>query len=296
MNILLTGGTGFIGDQLVRQLIEKGHKVRILTREKEVEPPYYSWSKSSIDEKVFENLDGIIHLAGAPLLNPWTKSYKKEIIDSRVDTANLLFNKVKEFNIPLKFFVSAGGASYYGQNTSNQIFEEGDSPGNDFLAEVCVQWENAAFQFEQLGTRVVVIRTPMVLDRKADAYRKMKTPTQFGLGACLGSGKQWTTWIHLEDLCRIYSAAIENENYKGPINAVTNDQMTHKIFMDRLAHHLHTKIRLPNIPSALVKIGMGEKAVIILEGSRLSNLKLSQNHFTFKYPTLDKALNEIIAK
>ena len=295
MNILLTGGTGFIGDQLVRQLIEKGHKVRILTREKEVEPPYYSWDKSSIDDKVFEDLDGIIHLAGAPLLNTWTKSYKKEIIDSRVNTANLLFEKIKQLNIPLKFFITAAGSSYYGQKTSNVIFKETDKPGNDFLAEVCVHWENAAFQFESIGARVVAIRTPMVLDRKAEAYRLMKMPTQFGFGACLGSGQQWTTWIHLEDLCRIYIASVENDTYKGAINAVTSDQIPHKIFMEILAKQLHSKIRLPNIPSALVKLGMGEKSVLILEGARLSNEKLLETHFKFNYPNLNVALEEIMS-
>ena len=287
MNILLTGGTGFIGDTLVRFLLDEGHQVRILTRENEVAPPFYTWNSTEINEKAFEDLDGIIHLAGAPLMKRWTKKYKEEIISSRVDSANLLFNEVKRLKIPLKFFISAAGSSYYGQKTSDQIFEESDEVGSDFLAEVCKLWEQAAFQFEEIGARVVCVRTPLVLAQHASAFQLMKRPTKYGLGACLGSGKQWTTWIHLDDLCRIYVEAITNPNFFGAINVVSSDQMTHQDFMNQLAKALGTQIYMPSIPSPLVKLGMGEKACLILEGARLSNQKLKQTGFQFQYNQLD---------
>lgn len=294
MNILLTGGTGFIGNELVKLLLNEGHKVRILTRDKEVHPPFYTWTTEDIDERVFENLDGIIHLAGAPLMSYWTSSYKKQIIDSRVNTAQLLLEKVKEHQVPLKFFISAAGSSYYGQVSTNKIFKEEDQPGKDFLADVCVRWENAAFQFEEIGARVVCIRTPLVLGKNADALKLMKLPTQYGLGASLGSGKQASPWLHIEDLCRVYLQAVENNEMNGSYNVAVSEKLTHQQFMQHLAKGLRKPLFLPNIPAFAVKLVMGEKAVIVLEGAFLDNQKLLATGFTFNYPTLDDALNEIL--
>lgn len=293
MNILLTGGTGLIGNRLIHQLIDRGYKVRILTRDREVEPPFYSWSKHKVDEKAFENLDGIIHLAGAPLMKSWTKSYKKEILDSRVASAQLLFKKVKELQVNLKFFITASGSSFYGQETSPTIFTETDKVGEDFLAHVCGQWERAALPFQSLGAKVVCVRTPLVLDKNAESYQLMKLPTQYGFGTHLGNGKQWMPWIHLEDLCRVYIEAIENNQLEGAVNAVAPHHVSHQEFMEILAQSFHTKIRLPHIPSALVKLAMGEKACLILEGSRLSNERLNSIHFQYHYPTLQLALKQI---
>lgn len=288
MNILLTGGTGLIGNALTRHLIDKGYKVRILTRELDVEPPFYTWDSNKIDESVFDDLDGIIHLAGAPLMNKWTKKYKQQIISSRVNTANLLFKYIQKKNLKLKFFISASGSSFYGQKTTDNIFKEEDIVGNDFLANVCEKWEEAANQFKSLGVKVVCIRTPLVLSKDADSFKLMKFPTVLGLGACLGTGKQWITWIHINDLCKVYTAAIENDQIQGPINAVASEQVTHKYFMQSLAKALNKPLFLPNIPSFMVRIGMGEKADLILEGSRLSNKKLVNTGFKFQFDSLDE--------
>lgn len=296
MNILLTGGTGLIGNALTRHLIDKGYKVRILTRELDVEPPFYTWNSTQIDDNVFDDLDGIIHLAGAPLMSKWTTKYKQQIITSRVDTANLLFKHIKSKNIQLKFFISAAGSSIYGQKTTELIFKEEDKTGHDFLAEVCDKWEAAANQFKALGTKVVCIRTPLVLAEEAESFQLMKFPTAMGLGACLGNGKQWTTWIHLKDLCRIYTEAIENSNITGPINAVATEQVTHQEFMRSLAQALNKPLWLPNIPSFLVKIGMGEKADLILEGSRLSNQKILNQGFKFEYDSLADVWKDFFKK
>jgi len=294
MNILLTGGTGLIGNVLSRLLIDKGYNVRILTREQNVEPPFYTWNNKKIDEKVFNDLDGIIHLAGASLMNNWTEKYKKMIIDSRVNSANLLFEYVKRLNIDLKFFISASGSSYYGQITTDQIFNEFDNSGTDFLAKVCVLWEAAAKQFEQLGVKVVCIRTPLVLASNAESFKLIKMPTALGLGACLGTGKQWMPWIHIQDLCNIYLKAIEDYNFLGPINATTSVQYSHEQFMKSLAVALNKPLWLPNIPSFLVKIGMGEKSSLVLEGSRLSNYKVIDSGFVFKYNTLDEVWEDLL--
>lgn len=294
MNILLTGGTGFIGNELVKMLLNKGHKVRILTRDKEVQKPFYTWTNNYIDKRVFEELDGIIHLAGAPLMKRWSSAYKKQIIDSRVNSANLLFEKVKEYKVPLKFFISASGSSYYGQKTSTKIFKEEDKAGKDFLADVCVRWENAAYQFEQIGARVVCIRTPLVLGEKAEALKLMKFPTQFGLGASLGSGNQPSPWIHLQDLCRVYLQVVEDEVMQGSYNATVTEKLSHQEFMCYLAKALNKPLFLPNIPNFAVQLAMGEKAVLVLEGTFLNNDKLLSTGFTFNFPTLDIALKELL--
>lgn len=291
MNNLITGGSGLIGTALSKQLIESGHKVRILTREKEVETPFYHWDNSRIDEKVFDDLDGIIHLAGSSIINRWTKNEKEKIVSSRVDTAQLLLKSIQKLNIHLKFFISASGSSYYGQITSDNIFVENAESGNDFLAQVCVKWERAADQFEPFVDRVVKIRTPLVLSSNAKSYQMMKFPTQYGLGASLGSGKQWMPWIHLNDLCRVYLTAVENKNYSDAINATVSEHIQHQNFMMQLAKSFGQKIWLPNIPAALVRLGMGENACLILEGSRLSNKKLLDLGFEFEYSDIGSLLN-----
>ena len=294
MNILLTGGSGLIGDELAKKLIDRGHNVRILTRDSDLNHPYYQWSKNKINEKVFEDLDGIIHLAGAPLMKSWSSKYKKEIIDSRVETANLLLKYIKDLNVNLKFFISASGSSYYGQKYSDFIFEESAKAGNDFLAEVCVLWEKAAEKFTEVNARVVCIRTPLVLAKNADSFKLMKMPTQIGLGACLGKGTQWSPWIHIDDLCEIYIKAVEDEIMQGSYNASVSEHINHQKFMEKLAFHLGHKIHLPNIPETLVKIGMGEKACLILEGARLNNKKIIAAGFKFRFETLDQALKNIV--
>ncbi len=295
MNILLTGGTGLIGNALTRALIDKGYQVRILTRETDVEPPFFTWNAQHINEKVFEDLDGIIHLAGAPLMHKWTKKYKQQIIDSRVNTIKLLHKYICKKNIQLKFFISASGSSFYGQTTSNKIYTEVDSIGNDFLAHVCQQWEDAANLFKTNATKVVCIRTPLVLAKEAESFKLMQFPTALGLGSCLGNGKQWTTWIHLHDLCRIYIEAIENQNLNGAINAVASEQISHQDFMHSLAKALNKPLWLPNIPAFLVRFAMGEKASLILDGSRLSNQKIKNHNFTFKFDSLDKVWDDFFS-
>ena len=296
MNILLTGGTGLIGNALTRALIDKGYKVRILTRETDVEAPFYTWNSNTIDEKVFEDLDGIIHLAGAPLMHKWTKKYKQQIIDSRVNTAQLLYKYITKKNIQLKFFISASGSSFYGQTTSNKIYTEADPIGNDFLADVCDKWENAAHQFKTNAQKIVCIRTPLVLAKEAESFKLMKFPTALGFGSCLGNGRQWTTWIHINDLCRIYIEAIENNLLVNAINAVATEQLSHQHFMQSLAKALHKPLWLPNIPSFLVKLAMGEKAALILDGSRLSNQKLKDCDFKFEFDLLNDTWNDFFNK
>lgn len=296
MNILLTGGSGLIGSELTKILIENGHQVRILTREKQIEHPFYHWDKDTIDEKVFENLDGIIHLAGCLIAKRWTNSYKKEIFSSRVDTANLLFEYVKKLNIDLKFFISASGTAYYGQITSNKIFKESDEPNIDFLGKVCVAWENAAYQFEKIGARVVCLRTSLVLSKNGEGFKLLKKPIQLGVGANLGDGKQWMPWIHITDLIQMYAEAVDNDKIKGSYNASSPQYINHSEFNHTLARKMNKPFFIPNIPAFVMKLTLGEMSSLVLNGSRIDATKIQETGFKFQYPTLEKALEELIEK
>ncbi|MBY0067581.1 MULTISPECIES: TIGR01777 family oxidoreductase [Empedobacter] len=296
MNILLTGGSGLIGSELTKILIKNGHQVRILTREKEIEHPFYHWEKDTIDEKVFENLDGIIHLAGSLIAKRWTNSYKKEIFSSRVDTANLLFEYVKKLNIDLKFFISASGTAYYGQITSNKIFKESDEPNIDFLGKVCVAWENAAYQFEKIGARVVCLRTSFVLSKNGEGFKLLKKPIQLGVGANLGNGKQWMPWIHITDLIQMYAEAVDNDKIKGSYNASSPQYINHSEFNHTLARKMNKPFFIPNIPAFVMKLALGEMSSLVLNGSRIDATKIQETGFKFQYPTLEKALEELIEK
>ncbi|WP_291072280.1 TIGR01777 family oxidoreductase [Empedobacter sp. UBA5637] len=296
MNILLTGGSGLIGSELTKILIKNGHQVRILTREKEIEHPFYHWEKDTIDEKVFENLDGIIHLAGSLIAKRWTNSYKKEIFSSRVDTANLLFEYVKKLNIDLKFFISASGTAYYGQITSNKIFKESDEPNIDFLGKVCVAWENAAYQFEKIGARVVCLRTSFVLSKNGEGFKLLKKPIQLGVGANLGNGKQWMPWIHITDLKQMYAEAVDNDKIKGSYNASSPQYINHSEFNHTLARKMNKPFFIPNIPAFVMKLALGEMSSLVLNGSRIDATKIQETGFKFQYPTLEKALEELIEK
>lgn len=294
MNILLTGGSGLIGSELTKILIENGHQVRILTREKQIEHPFYHWDKDTIDEKVFENLDGIIHLAGSLIAKRWTNSYKKEIFSSRVDTANLLFEYVKKLNINLKFFISASGTAYYGQITSNKIFKEFDEPNIDFLGKVCVAWENAAYQFEKIGARVVCLRTSLVLSKNGEGFKLLKKPIQLGVGANLGDGKQWMPWIHITDLIQMYAEAVDNDKIKGSYNASSPQYINHSEFNHTLARKMNKPFFIPNIPAFVMKLALGEMSSLVLNGSRIDATKIQETGFKFQYPTLEKALDELL--
>ncbi|MGV0925081.1 TIGR01777 family oxidoreductase [Empedobacter tilapiae] len=296
MNILLTGGSGLIGSELTKILIENGHQVRILTRETDIEHPFYHWDKDKIDEKVFEDLDGIIHLAGSLIAKRWTNSYKKEIFSSRVDTTNLLFDYVKKLNIDLKFFISASGTGYYGQVTSDKIFNESDEPNTDFLGEVCVAWENAAYQFEKIGARVVCVRTSLVLAKNGEGFKLLKKPIQLGIGANIGDGKQWMPWIHIADLLQVYAQAVEDEKMNGSYNASSPENINHSTFNHMLAKKMNKPFFMPNIPAFVMKLALGQMSDLVLKGSRIDTTKIQKIGFKFQYPTLKKALEELIHK
>lgn len=301
MKILITGGTGLVGSYLIPKLIEKGHQVNILSRsthqDKNPNINYYQWDikKGEIDSDSLKGVDTIIHLAGAGIADKkWTPERKKTLIDSRVKSLELIYSAIVHSKSKPKKLISTSGIGYYGAITTDNIFTENDKPGDDFVAEICIKWEDAALKFKNIGLDVFIPRVAVVLTEKGGALERMKTPTKFNIGSPLGSGKQWMPWIHIEDLCNIYEKAIEDESLTGIYNASSSQHIQNKNFSKTLANTLGKAHFMPNVPSFVLKLLFGEMANIILEGSRVSNEKIIQTGFDFKYQKLDKALEDLL--
>ncbi|OWK74003.1 TIGR01777 family protein [Flavobacteriaceae bacterium JJC] len=296
MNVLITGGNGLIGKSLVKKLRERNHTVRILTRSNAVKPDEFQWNIAGqyIEEKAFENLDSIIHFAGASISEKWTDEYKKELFASRIDAAELLKKYCVKHNIHLKSFISASGINYYGTFTSDQILDENSGIiKHDFLAKLCEEWEKSADRFSDIADKVVCLRTSMVLAKNGGGFPMLKKTVDFNIGSAVGSGKQWMNWIHIDDLVDMYVFALENPQIKGKFNAVADEIPTNEKFMKTLAD-ISGKFFLPiNVPRFVMKLIFGEMSSIILEGTRASNKKIKSLGFDFKYSELEKAFESL---
>lgn len=298
--VVITGGSGLIGVSLTKLLVNEGYEVVHLTRDKNslcgVKTYLWDTKRNYIEEGALENASHIIHLAGSSIAGgKWTEERKRSIINSRTKTAALLFGKVKEMNIQLKSFISASGISYYGTLTSDRIFTENNFPAtdskNDFASRCVLEWENEVDKFSTI-TRVVKLRTGIVLDFHGGALQKMYEPMQWGMGAALGNGKQWMPWIHIQDMCQMYLFALKN-NMEGSYNAVAPSHVTNKGFIQTLAAVTKHRLLFPNVPVFLLKMMFGEMANIVLEGSRVSSEKIEQAGFKFDFPELKTALIDL---
>lgn len=300
--ILITGGTGLVGKKLVAELVTKGYAVNLLTRfkkENKTNINYFLWDykNNAIDKTCFKNISGIIHLAGEGIADKnWSDKRKQEIISSRVDTAKLLLQKVKEKNISLDFYISASATGYYGGKTLNKIFTEKDLPAIDFMGECCDLWEKSADAFGAFAKRIVKIRIGVVLDNDGGALPKIVAPVRLGLGAALGSGKQFMPWIHVKDLVAIFSTAVHNEKYNGVYNAVAPEFVNNHDFTKNAAQVLHKPFFLPNVPAFSLKLILREMSCVVLEGNRVSSEKINQEGFVFQFPTIDSALKDLLLK
>lgn len=299
MKILITGGKGLIGSALSNALVSMNYDVAILTRKpdnkSEVKQYFWDPAKAEIDEDALKDLDCIIHLAGANIAEQrWTKKRKQEIYSSRVESAQFLYQKVKELKIPLKSFISSSAIGWYGAITNDDIYTEDTSAANDFLGQLCKQWEAVADQFADLGCLVSKVRTGIVLSSEGGALPKMTKPIIWGQGAPLGSGKQYMPCIHIDDLCTIYIQLLEGVLPAGVYNAVAPESVTNEDLIRLLAQALDKPLWMPNIPSWALYMLLGKMSALVLNGSRVSADKLCQNSFEFKYPTIRRAIASII--
>ncbi|MGD1318320.1 TIGR01777 family oxidoreductase [Chryseobacterium sp. 2R14A] len=297
--VLITGASGAIARMLSKKL-ENEYSIRFLTRKKEAENEFeWDLENQIIDEKAFENVSHIIHLAGANISEKrWSDDRKKQLISSRVDSAKLILNTLKKKSLKLKSFISASGINFYGTKTTDKIFTENDASGNDFLSEVVVVWEKAADEFKEqnITERVVKIRTAVVLSKNEGALAKMMTPIKFGIGSPLGSGKQYMPWIHIDDICSIYEFALKNPEVEGSFNATAPQHTTNENLTKLIAEVLKKPLFMPNVPSFILKLIFGELADALLEGSRASSEKIQKAGFEFKFPDLKIALEDLLKK
>lgn len=295
--VLITGGSGTIGMRLSELLSEEGYAVRHLSRKLTGREKYDSfvWNieEGYIDPAALIDIDHLIHLAGTGIADGrWTEDQKREILASRVDALDLLWEKISEHHVSLKSMTSASGINYYGYGSNQKIYTESDSPGVDFLSEVCIKWERAAQQFEVLCP-VCRLRTAVVLSPKGGALEKLAQPIRFGFGAALGSGQQWMPWIHLDDICRMYIHSIKKALH-GPFNATADEQVTNEQFTKLTAEILRKPLWLPKVPAFALKLLFGEMAEMLLHGNRCENEKIKETGFEFRYGGLKEALGDCL--
>lgn len=297
-NVLITGGSGLVGTELSALLKEKGYEVAHLTRNKEKNYPYqqFEWDikKQEMEEEAICFADVIIHLAGAGVADEkWTDKRKKIIIESRTESASLLHKTIAKMPDEAPgHFISASGISIYGMDTGDKLVDENTDPGNDFLAEVTKKWEASADQLESLNIPTAKIRTGIVLSRKGGALPKLAQPIKLFVGAPLGSGKQWMSWIHIEDLARLFLHVMENK-LTGVYHGVGVNPATNKKVTKAVAKALNKPLILPNVPAFAMKLILGEMAQMVLGGNKVSAEKTLNSGFKFKFEELDKALEDI---
>ncbi|MFT4754155.1 MAG: hypothetical protein ACI9GM_000318 [Salibacteraceae bacterium] len=297
--VLVTGGTGLVGKHLCKHLKNAGYDVAILSQvryNKSEFPVYYwNWKDQEIDEIALRNSDFIIHLAGANIAGQrWSAERKKLIVDSRVKSSEFLHHKIQELNLSPTAFITASAVGYYGMATTENIFKESDPAAPDFLGETCKLWEQAATKAFDSRIRTALIRTGIVLTKTDGALAKMAQPVKLGAASAIGSGNQYMPWIHIKDLCEVYLKTLQDPSMHGAFNAAAPEHHTNASFTKALAKPLGRKMWLPNVPSFVMKIIFGEMANILLLGSRVSSQKLIDRGFEFEFPTLEKALNDLI--
>ena len=301
-NVLITGGTGFIGKYLTRLLIANGYSVSIFSRslkQNADDISYFRWDIANhfIEEEAILKADYIIHLAGEGIADQrWTAKRKEAIVQSREKSIQLIYDVLKKHNKKLDAFVSASGVGIYGAVDGSEICTENTLAVNDFLGSTCQKWEAAADTIASLGIRTVKIRTGLVLGKDEGFLKKLIPIFKMKLGSALGSGKQYMPWIHIDDLCSIYLEAIKNNEMTGAYNAAINDNTNNEIFSKTLAKIYGYSIWLPNVPAFLIQMVLGEMALIVLKGRRVSSDKIEKTGFQFRFNTLELALEDCIVK
>ena len=298
--VLVTGGTGSIGSLLCEHLEKQGFEVSILSRKKRKNSKYksfvWNYKENYIEPAAFEKCDHIIHLAGAGIADAaWTKERKKEILDSRVRTTGLLYDFLASHQHHVKSIISASAVGYYGQVTSAAVFKEEDAPGNDFVASVCKKWEEGVNRFSDLHIRTVNLRIGIVLMKKGGALEKMVQPFRYNVGSALGSGKQFIPWVHIADLKGIIIQSVNSSEMKGAYNCCAPEPADNKEFSKSIARVLNKKIWLPNVPKFILKMILGERVVLLTEGSKVSSSKIMKTGFEFKFPNLESALHDLLS-
>ncbi len=303
--VIITGGTGLIGRALSIYLVARGMQVIILTREprshRSSSPgiSYAGWNidEQSVNEEPFKKAKFIVHLAGAGVADKsWTEKRKKEILESRTKSASLLIKVLQQVPNEITAVVSASAIGWYKKNNPEPAVET-DPPGQGFLSETCVAWENSIKPVSELGKRLVILRTGIVLSNDGGAFPEFAKPVRFGIAGILGNGKQMISWIHIEDLCRLYMEAMLNASFSGIYNAVAPQTVSNRTFTLNLAKRIKGSFYIPiPVPEFILRLMLGDRSQEVLESSNVSSNKLKQLGFQFIYPTADAAFLDLISR
>lgn len=304
--ILITGGTGLVGKALAKQLVEKNYEVIILTRtlkdvvtQKNISYALWNVNEKQIDINAVKKADAIIHLAGAGVMDKkWTVEYKKEIRDSRINSSELILNTLKNNEHKVQIIVSASAIGWYGKDKQEgHFFTENENADPAFLGKVCKEWEESIEPATTMGIRIVKLRTGIVLSEAGGAYPEFKSSLKFGIASILGTGKQMISWIHIDDLCRQYIFALENESLVGSYNAVAPKPVNNKTMTLAIAKIVKGTFFIPvHVPQFVLNIMLGERSIEILKSARVSSDKIKSAGFTFLYPTVEAAIMQIEKK
>ena len=301
MRVLITGATGLIGREIVKQCHKLNISVHYLTTSKtkldsntNYKGFYWNPSTNEIDIKCFEGVDAIINLVGASISKRWTTTYKQEIINSRTQTAQLLYNSIKTHDIKIKQIISASAIGYYPDSLTNYYEESFSSVSSSFLGTVVKQWEDVIDTFSGLNIKVSKIRIGLVLAKQGGALPQIVKPVKLGVGAAFGSGQQWQSWIHLKDLAKLFVYVLQEE-LEGVYNGVAPNPVTNSELTKTVAKVLERPLWLPNIPKGIMKLVLGEMHILLFESQRVSATKIENAGFHFKYHHIEPALQDLLS-
>jgi len=300
MKVLITGATGLIGQEIVRICHQSKIDVNYLTTSKKKlisKDNYtgYYWDPLSkeIDTDCFKEVEVIIHLVGATVAKRWTKKYKQEIIDSRVDTTLLILESLKKIKHSVRHIVSASAIGIYQDSFQNYYKEDTTAVNTGFLGKVVEKWEAAVQEFKTLQIDVSLLRIGLVISNKGGAFPEMAKPIKKGVGAAFGNGKQWQSWIHLEDLARMFMYVVEEE-LTGVYNAVAPNPVSNHKLTNVIADQMSKKIILPNVPKFIMQLVLGEMHVLLFSSQRVSCDKILETGFKFYYGNITQAVGDLV--
>ncbi len=300
MKVLITGGTGLIGREIVSLCHKEDIVVNYLTTSKEkiknesnYKGFYWNPQKGEIDKEALKDVEVIINLAGATIAKRWTRSYRQEILESRVQALATLYKGLKETKHQVRQLISASAVGIYKDSFQNYCEEKDTIYGDDFLSEVVQQWEQSAFEFKTIGIEVAVLRIGLVLSPHGGVLPTIVKPIKYGLGAIFGTGKQWQSWIHIKDLAKMIMYVL-HEELEGVYNAVAPNPVSNKKMTQLIAEYYNKQLWLPNIPKNTMRLLLGKMHILLFSSQRVCSEKIQERGFNYTFENLKPALIDLL--